>query len=84
MESLSQSASALLAVLSFFDPDHIPETLLIEGANGINYDSYPKAKSDYLDARSELIKAALVFLNSDTHELTIHRLVQDGVRKRLN
>ncbi|KAK0122138.1 hypothetical protein ONS95_010398 [Cadophora gregata] len=84
LEKLPPPAVALLGVLSILDPDGIPETILFEGAKCVELDDYPKKKSDYFDARGELIKSSLATRNADTEEIRIHRLVQDVVRQKMS
>lgn len=83
IESLSPGAAALLRVLSVLDPDNIPENLLMDGADKIELDNYPKTKFEYMDARGELMNSSLVSRNIELRFLKIHRLVQDVVRQRL-
>ena len=83
IESLPPPAVALLHVLSVLDPDLIYEEILIAGANHVELENYPKAKTEYFEAREALIKSSLVTRNIELGFVKIHRLVQDVVRQKL-
>ena len=83
LEALSTSATALLRVLSFLDPDRIQERILLRDTNGVELPHYPKSCSAYMDARTELLQSSLITKDFKNNELRIHRLVQDVVRERL-
>ncbi|KAI9708157.1 MAG: hypothetical protein M1820_004111 [Bogoriella megaspora] len=83
IEQLPDSARALLKVLSVLDSDRIQETILTEAAEDVDLENYPATKSDYADARYELIRASLVTSNTAEKQLRIHRLVQAVVREAL-
>lgn len=69
---------------SILDPDGTPEAVWFEGARDVELDDYPKRKTDYFEARGELIKSSLITRNIDTEEVRIHRLVQDVVRQKMS
>lgn len=84
LEALSRSATALLQVLSLLESDRIQESLLFRDMNGVELPDYPKSRSAYIDARTELLSSSLVTKDMKNNELRIHRLVQDVVRERLS
>lgn len=84
VEQLSDSALALLNVLSILDPDRIPEEILMDGANELNLLNYPSRKHKYFSARAELIHVSLITRNMATNEIRIHRLVQEVVRQKMD
>jgi len=83
VDQLPPNAYALLKILVVLDPDTIQEQLLRSGANDVEPPDYPKTGKAYFDARAKLIQSSLVKRDIATHELSIHRLVQDVVRERL-
>ena len=86
-ESLRPSTKNLLSMISFLDPDAIQEMLLINvpTESDIGYlDALPMEASMYWEALTELSQASLVKHHKDAGELTIHRLVQDTFRAKMN
>ncbi|KAF2238369.1 nb-arc and tpr domain-containing protein [Viridothelium virens] len=83
VEQLSPAALAVLKVLSVVDPDRVPEKVLTDGADKVSLENFPKTKSAYFEARTELIQTSLVARNMATSELRLHRLVQDVVRETM-
>jgi hypothetical protein len=101
LAQLSGIASTLQKLLSYFDPDKIPESVLREGGEHIEDDEFEflgdemeyfltsrhkknfADGSSFLDAKEPLLKAALIDRCSENDSLTIHRLVQSAVMKRL-
>jgi hypothetical protein len=81
---LSSEAGALLKVLSIFHGNGIQEKLLFEGARDVNIEAYPKTELDYIKARDELLRHALVEWSSEKNELSIHNLLQDSVRRKMD
>lgn len=83
VEELPAPAIALLRVLSLLDADGILEIVLLKGAKEVELEDFPKKKSEYFDARGELLKSSLITRHPDTGEIRAHRLVQDVVRQRM-
>ena len=89
--SLSRLHGATLllqSLLTFLDPDKIHEIVLMEGSKNI-----VSSKSDFeflgdeidlLDAEEELLQVALLNKNSDNGLLSVHRLIQAAVMRRLS
>ncbi|KAF2737092.1 hypothetical protein EJ04DRAFT_561953 [Polyplosphaeria fusca] len=62
LEKLESGALMLMNVLSFFDPDHIQEEILKEGAPQVKAKDYPKSGFEYSTSRTGLWKSSLVNL----------------------
>ncbi|OBT66383.1 hypothetical protein VE03_04884 [Pseudogymnoascus sp. 23342-1-I1] len=82
-QKLTPEAGALLKALSIFHCDGIQEKLLIEGARHVHLKACPKTRLDYEKARDELLRHNLVKWDSKKTELSIHKLMQDVVRKKM-
>ncbi|KAK4116309.1 TPR-like protein [Canariomyces notabilis] len=85
-EKLTETPTHLLYLLSFFDPDGISETILLQGSQRLEDTkfSFLCDELDFGDAVEELIRGALVNRAGESATLTIHRLVQSAARNRLN
>lgn len=75
---------ALLQVISFLDPDSIPESLLEKNPACSDWDRYPKTSLAYSKARAELTSRSLIYRNRDKKTLRVHRLIQDTVRTQMD
>ena len=75
---------ALLEVISFLDPDSIPESLLEKNPACRDWDRYPKTSLEYSKARAELLSRSLIYRNRDRKTLRVHRLIQDTVRTQMD
>lgn len=84
LDELSPGASALLDVISLLDPDRIQEEILTVGATEANRRAYPSDRSNYQDARAELIKSSLITRKVGQQFIKVHRLVQDGARTAMD
>ncbi|RYP89134.1 hypothetical protein DL769_000182 [Monosporascus sp. CRB-8-3] len=84
-EKLTGTSTRLLNLLSFFDPDGISEDILLHGSQNIDAEfSFLSDELDIGDASEGLLRAALINRAGDLAILSIHRLVQSAVQKRLN
>ena len=88
LSRLHGAASLLQSLLSFLDPDKIHEIVLMEGSRKIvssnsNFE-FLGDEIDLLDAEEELLQVALINKNSDTGILSVHRLIQAAVMRRLS
>ncbi|KAF4633455.1 hypothetical protein G7Y89_g4662 [Cudoniella acicularis] len=74
----------LLDILSLLDPDAIYESIL----QGEKSPDCPPAleamQENYIDVRKELVRSSLVKRNTREKLLTIHRVVQDNILKRMS
>ncbi|RKK17490.1 hypothetical protein BFJ66_g1037 [Fusarium oxysporum f. sp. cepae] len=84
-KKLTEMSARLLNLLSFFDPDGISEDILLQGSQNIDDEfSFLSDEMDIGDASEDLLRAALVNRASDLAILSVHRLVQSAVQKRLS
>jgi tetratricopeptide (TPR) repeat protein len=90
VERESEGAAELLRVSAFFNPDRIPEELIISGASAIG-EHVAEILTDYseepvlLDALLEhLSRYSLILRDSKTHTYDIHRLVQTVIQHHMD
>jgi hypothetical protein len=81
IESLSQSALALLQLMSVLDADTIPKDLPRCAPRILPY--YPPYREGLLEAQGELLSSSLVSITKRPGFLTVHPLVQYIVRDRM-
>lgn len=72
----------LLEILSFLDPDGVPDAVLTTHPTAVSLDGFPKSAFAYQTARTELSRCSLVTKTVDT--IQVHRLVQDAARTKLD
>lgn len=77
-------SSALLSVLSFLDPDGISGKMLEASVGKVNCSGYPRTMTEYQDARFELWKSSLISNYRESQTITVHRLIQDAARAKLD
>lgn len=85
-DDLSPGALSLLNIVAFFDPDQISEDVLAKMSDvdsAYQPREYPKSSLMFMEARSELSKSSLVRRHRGRRELTIHRIIQDSARVRM-
>jgi hypothetical protein len=88
-KSLSKEQQDLLNIMSFFDPDRIPQKMILEGAakavrNGNTNLEFITQNRRYRRCRSGLVKSSLIHQNEYIDELWIHRLVQQSCHIRMD
>ena len=83
-ERLNSEARAFLELMSFLDPDCIQEDILAEAPTEMSVEHFPHNKKLFREARTELLQSSLVKRNAQSKELSMHRLVQDAVRAKLD
>lgn len=83
-EKLNPEAKAFLEFMSFLDPDCIQEHILAEAPTEMSVEPFPHNKKRYREARTGLLQSSLVKRNAQSKELSMHRLVQDAVRAKLD
>ncbi|KAL0263689.1 hypothetical protein SLS55_002670 [Diplodia seriata] len=89
LESLKHGR-ALLDVLSFLDPDQIPESILtafLSRKPNSNdpplLHDYPRSDLEYQRARTELLRSSLISRQRTAQSMTVHNLVQDVSRAKM-
>lgn len=70
-------------VLSFLDPDGIPEYIFQGNRSRTDMTSLPQSDMDYEAVRTELLQSSLVTRNRKDKRLFVHRLAQDAVRANM-
>ncbi|KAJ9669237.1 hypothetical protein H2201_000589 [Coniosporium apollinis] len=82
---ISGNSRKLLDLLVFFEPDAISELVLTEGSKLVHDEGFNFLQDDMDlgDAEEDLLQAALIEKNIDDATLSVHRLVQAAVIRRL-
>jgi hypothetical protein len=88
-KALTADQRDLLNLLSFFDPDRIPQNMITEGAakavrEGKTMLQFIADDKRFRRGRSGLVKSSLVTQNEFTNELWLHRLVQNSTHIRMD
>jgi len=78
-EKLKPPARQLLELASFLDPDVIEEDLMIEASAELQSNGVPFKKSNYIEARADLLQSSLVYRDKQKQQLSVHRIVQDAI-----
>ncbi len=78
-EKLKPQARQLLELASFFDPDAVGDDLLMEAFAALQSDDLTFKKSNYIDARTELLQSSLVQRDKQKQQISVHRIVQDAI-----
>ncbi|KGO69642.1 Tetratricopeptide-like helical [Penicillium italicum] len=76
--NLKPQTQQLLELISFLDPDSIGKDLL-EASVELLSDVTPFKKSNYIDARTDLLQSSLVQRNQQKQQTSVHRVVQDVI-----
>lgn len=84
IDSLQGEALILMNVISLLDPDHIEESILLEGSNRVEDEDYPKTLDAFHRARTKLWETSLVYKDRQNRPLNIHRVVQDTTRTKMS
>jgi tetratricopeptide (TPR) repeat protein len=84
LQSLSPPTRSLLNVLSLLDPDHIQEEILVAKISNVPDSTYPLGNAEYFEARRELWSSSLISVQKDDGELSLHRIIQDAVRSKMD
>lgn len=79
VEKLKPHARQLLELISFFDPDVLGEDLLMEASMKLLSKGTKFKKSNYIEARSELLQSSLVQRDKYRQHTSVQRVVQDVV-----
>ncbi|KAJ5955542.1 hypothetical protein N7501_009821 [Penicillium viridicatum] len=75
---LKPQSQQLLELISFLDPDSIGEDLL-EASVEIISEGTPFKKSNYIEARTDLLQSSLVQRDKQKQHISVHRIVQDVI-----
>jgi hypothetical protein len=78
-EKLKSQSRQLLELIAFLDPDVVREDLLLEAAATLLSKDVPFKKSNYIEARTDLLQSSLVQRHKQKQQLSVHRIVQDVV-----
>ncbi|KAK1751457.1 hypothetical protein QBC47DRAFT_391863 [Echria macrotheca] len=78
-EKLKPNARHLLELISFLDPDVIGEDLLMEASVELLSDGAHFRKSNYIEARADLLQSSLVQRDKHKQQVSVHRIVQDAI-----
>ncbi len=78
-EKLKPQARQLLEFISFLDPDVIGEDLLMEASVELLSGASQFKKSNYIEARADLLQSSLVQRDKKKQQISVHRVVQDAV-----
>ena len=90
---LSKEASRLLKILTYLDPDEIPDQLLLKGSRNSSDLRFLSSRLAYLDTISELLRGGLVTRATSKGDntsdeyirgLSVHRLVLESVFHQLD
>jgi hypothetical protein len=78
-EKLKPQARQLLELISFLDPDVIGEDLLMEASVELLFEGTQFKKSNYIEARTDLLQSSLVQRDKQKQQISVHRIVQDVI-----
>ncbi|KAI9725809.1 MAG: hypothetical protein M1828_002438 [Chrysothrix sp. TS-e1954] len=86
LSKLSGDAKCLQELLAFLDPNAIDEAILLEGSAALGCDEvdFLNDAMDLGDAEEALLRTALIEKDQESGVLSIHRLVQAAVMRRLS
>ena len=88
LSKLDGSAYMLQGLLAFLDPDKIDEVILRKDSKSTDLATpqfeFLADEMDLLDAEETLLQVALINKNSNTGIISVHRLVQAAVMRRLS
>jgi hypothetical protein len=84
LDGLSQKSLGLLYLISMLDPDRIPESVLTGACSNISAIDFPKTRTEYFEARAQLLQSSLISQNPDTQDIWVHRIVQYVAKERLD
>jgi hypothetical protein len=80
LEELKPQSRQLLELMSFVDPDVIGEEMLMEvAAKLLQVGGAHFKKSNYIDARTDLLQSSLIKRDKKKQQVSVHRIIQDVV-----
>ncbi|CAN9210774.1 unnamed protein product [Alternaria alternata] len=84
---LPSASLSILQMVSFLDPDRVPEDILKSGISIQSVAGFPRTMKDYFDARLKLMQSSLIELQPATDHkpeaISLHRIIQDVARDNL-
>ncbi|OAX82520.1 hypothetical protein ACJ72_03130 [Emergomyces africanus] len=85
LEKLSGTSKMLQMLLAFFDPDMIHVSVLTEGGKMVEDEEFEflTDELDLLDAEQPLLQAALIEKNDIKNHISIHRLIQTAILRKM-
>lgn len=78
-EKLKPQARRLLELIAFLDPDVIEEDMLMAAAAKLLSEGAQFRKSNYIEARTDLMQSSLVRRDKQKQHISVHRIVQDAI-----
>ncbi|OIW35543.1 tetratricopeptide repeat domain-containing protein [Coniochaeta ligniaria NRRL 30616] len=79
-EKLKPQSRQLLELISFLDPDVIGEDLLMHASMQLlSKDGVQSKKSNYIEARADLLQSSLIHRDKPKRQVSVHRIVQDAI-----
>jgi hypothetical protein len=78
-EKLKPQARQLLELISFLDPDVIGEDLLMGASMELLSERAHFKKSNYIEARTDLLQSSLIQRDKQKQQISVHRIVQDAI-----
>lgn len=72
-------AQQLLELISFLDPDVIGEDLLMKASVELLSEGARFKKSNYIEARTDLLQSSLIQRDKQKQQISVHRIVQDVI-----
>lgn len=83
LRDLSEDAQLILDILSLMDPDDVAESVIFRGRGDlVHFPDVLLVRSKYNQAIGALQKTSLLIKDRTRSKISIHRLVQDTVRRR--
>ena len=82
-EELIKGAIQLLDIMAFLDPDTIAEVVVQTDVDNDLKSKFADYQISYEDARTVLTRASLIKRDKAIKQLSLHRAVQEGARKRM-
>ncbi|KID59428.1 NB-ARC and TPR domain protein, partial [Metarhizium brunneum ARSEF 3297] len=81
---LDEHTQCLIYILSFLNPEGIPQKILIDHSSRAQPKAYPTNHAELNNAQTKPQLASLISFNESTHSLRMHRIYQDIVRESLS
>lgn len=82
-DGLAPASLGLLSLIAVLDPDRIPESILLGACSNASLQHFPATLKEYYEARAQLLQTSLINQNPETHDIWVHRIVQDVAKGKL-